>query len=607
MVEKRGNLFSRMAETARGALARWTGPTPAPRLLRNTDGGTGGDLATSGGRRLLTSQLLREWTESAGAILYGTYDYNPDDLVQSKGRHVRIYQEMVRDAYVKAGLAIKKLSVIRLPTEILPASTDARDQEIARFVEDQFENMRTPWHELLWGLLDSVNIGYSIGEINYRLIDRGPWKGKVGWDTVRSKDPYVYSFRIEPNGAVASVVQRFGTTSKTPERRDQVGYLDAPWGGTLEFAPEKFLISAFQPLYSNPFGSSDLRAAYRAYFIKDWAWKFRAIFMEKWGSPTVVGTFPNGTPEARRQQLEEVLESLQQETTLTIPEDLKIELLRVATTGNITEYERAIADLNKEILVGLLGSFLAVEEGTRTGARAQGQVHLWITKLFIEALVDTVEQDLNRQMIRRLVDLNYPDVDRYPRLKFEMSRVDELLQELELDTGLQKMGVEIDAAYVAKKYKRPVRGQDGLPLDGASEGAAGKAAVLVPLVVSQARMALDAKKQEPASPARGAEGRTAGPSDRPRTNLAESFRDVFLALRAGALPEDPRQIGDLKDTYHHLARVFAATRQQAFAELPPTAAFELAGVERQHHQKTGAWMEPELAYALFLARVMKGV
>jgi hypothetical protein len=433
--------------------------------------------------------------------------------------------------------------------------------------------------------MDSADIGYSISEINYQILERGEWAGKIGWLTVKSKDPYVYSFRIKKNGDVDTIVQRFGSTYRSQ------GDTEAPplTGRDNEYPPDKFLVSSFQPRYSNPYGSSDLRAAYRAYFIKDWAWKFRAIFMEKWGSPTVVGSFPNGTSEARRKQLEEVLESIQQETTLTIPEDLKIELIRVATTANITEYERAIADLNKEILVGLLGSFLAVEEGKRTGARAAGQVHLWIAKLFIEALVYQVQEDINRQMIRRLVDLNYMGVVKYPKLKFELSRVEDLMMEMELDTGLQNMGFPLAVDYVAKKYGIPKAKDAGrlMPIDGADDSGAGDGTVLKPV-------------------ATGFGAKAAGPSDKPSSNMTEQMREVFVELRAGALPEDPHKIGDLKDTYAHLVRVNGVVRHRSMSEEANAIAFDLAGQERAYYQKNKVWMDGDRAYVLFLERFMRG-
>lgn len=583
MVDKKKGFVHKLADYATGAITRWTGQ------MDDAAGPAGA------GRRVLTSAIMKEWTMAAQALLYQTFDYNPDDLVQTKGQHVKLYQQMVRDPYVKAGLAIKKLSVLRLPTEILPASAFTQDQEIAKFVEAQFEAMDTPWHQFLWGILDAANVGYSIGEINYRPIDRGEWAGKIGWSTVKSKDPYAFTFRIAMNGDVEAIVQRFGS-AMAPRGRDAI----SPSSAMYEFPPYKFIVSSFQPLYANPYGNSDLRAAYRAYFIKDWAWKFRAIFMEKWGSPTVVGSFPNGTSEARRQQLEEVLESIQQETTLTIPEDLKIELIRVATTGNITEYERAISDLNKEILVGLLGSFLAVEEGKRTGARSQGQVHLWIAKLFIEALVYTVQEDINRQMIRRLVDMNYPNVEKYPKLKFELSRVEELLTEMELDTGLQLMGMPIDADYVAKKYGRPVKGEyKGIPLDGASD-TDGTGDVLVPLAIKQQQMVQKAQADSAkrGDPARGGNVKAAGPSDQPSSNMVEMER-CFYAMREEVLPSDPKKIGPLKDTYAAMVRMYGALRGHKLSESEQIA-FDLAGAEREYHKETGKWMSPVSAYARFL-------
>ena len=505
---------------------------------------------------------LREWTRSSAYILGGIYDYNPDDLVINKGLGVRIYQDMRREPYIKAALNIKKLSVARQRSRILPASASPRDREIAEFVQWTLDNMDTTTDTLLWGLLDFVDIGYSINEMNFQIIERGRWAGKIGFKSIKSKDPYVYSFRITPHGDVAAVVQRFGGVHNPQAIRDAAARGGEILGvrvndhGQNEFDPRKFMICSFMPLYTNPYGSSDLRAAYRAFFIKDWAWKFRAIFMEKWGMPPIVGKFPNGTSEARRKQLEEVLDSIQNDTVLTIPEDLEIEVIKMFQEGRTTEFEKAIADLNKEALVGIMGSFLAVEEGKRTGARAQGQVHLSVVKLFIEHLTRVVSDCLNKSLVKTIVDLNF-DTDVYPKHAFEVSRAQELMIEAELDKVLLDMGMQLDSQYMYNKYERPV-----------PEG------VEIPKVLTGGAMKTGGVDQPvPAS---------------------------FDPMRRDALPDDSRKIGALREVYQWFLRMEEAHGGKVWAKPVMDIAFELAGNERKYYDEHGKWMPAEIALEQFL-------
>ena len=511
-------------------------------------------------RGSLVEQYMREWTQSALAIQGGTYDYNPDDLIIDKGIGVRIYQDMRRDPYVKAALNIKKFAVSRLPSSILPASKDAQHQEHAKFIEWNLETMDTSMDTMLWGIMDFVDVGYSIGEQNFRLVDRGDFKGKFAMKSIKSKDPYVYTFRIDDYGNIKTVLQRIGSYVS------REGHFDAKvnFAGQQEFPPEKFIIASFQPLYSNPYGNSDLRAAYRAFFIKDWAWKFRAIFIEKWGMPPVIGKFPNGTKETRRKELEEVLDSIQNDTVLTVPEDLTIEILEIAGKGSTTEFERAIDDLNKEILVGIMGSFLSVEEGKRTGARAQGQVHFNVSKLWIEHLARVTEDVINKQIVKKMVDLNYSDVDKYPKFRFELNQAAEMKIEMEIDKELREMQVPLDNAYFYKKYGRPE-----------------------PELSTAARPV----GQDPNLP----EGQ-------PMNQMKASFE----GMRNDSLPEDPQKIGKLREHYQFFFRLHEVnTGRGKFGEANDKA-YKLAGMERDLRSDSGEWMESDQAWSEFLKEALRG-
>jgi phage gp29-like protein len=394
------------------------------------------------------SQLMKEWTRAAQAVIASTYDWNPDDLVQTRGGNVAVYKDMLRDPYVKAALNIKKYSVIKLPTKLMPASAEPEAQRVKEFVQFVLKDMDTSFEALLYGMMDALDVGYSISEVIWKKIKYGDWAGKIGVEAVHGKDPEYYAFDIDDFANIHQVVSRWA-------HLDARGKADGSDGQESAWDPRKFLIYSNQPRYNNPYGTSDLRSCHRAFFIKDWAWKFRAIYMEKWGMPTLMGMFPKGTTEDRRKKLEQVLESIQNETVVTIPDDLKIEILRIAAEGRTTEYERSIYDLNKEILIGILFSFLSVEESRKTGSRAAGQVHERVMEINFEQLANSIADTLNRKLIRPLVDLNFETHGEYPELVYEITDYDRTKAMLEIDKGLHDLGVTLPQSYYYSAYKRP--------------------------------------------------------------------------------------------------------------------------------------------------------
>lgn len=498
--------------------------------------------------RVTVDNLFKEMALASSAIFGYTADYNPDDLVIDKGMGVKIYQDMLRDPYIKAGLLFKKISVTRLPQSIIPFSDSPRDVQIASFIEWTMENMKTPLIDVLWDVMDGVDVGYSISEKNYRIVDRGRWNGLIGLDSVKGKDPFVYSFEIDDFGNIVSVYQRFGFRAAGYSPTHGIRGSD----GDVRLPPDKFVIYSFMKKYSNPYGTSDLRAAFRAFFIKDFAWKFRAIYMEKFGMPPVVGRFPNGTQEPRRKKFEKVLESIQTETVLTIPEDLIIEVLKIAQAGP-TEYERAIADLNKEILIGMLGSFLSAEEGKRTGARAQGQVHFKVASLFTYHLANSVEQTFNRQLIRPLVDFNWNVDGNYPTWRMDIPDSDRLAADMNIDKGLHDMNVPLAPDYFYKKYARP----------------------------------------RPANPEMG-------------RRIGMDYTDTFSRVRSRSIPDDPRKISQLKSSYTVLAMAEGVRGHKLTLDDAMVVGYDMAGFERKYREQYGVWLNADKAYKYFVERLVHG-
>lgn len=522
----------------------------------NPTNGTSEDVPwdSSGSRRV----KMREIAKSAAAVLGELEDWNPDDLVIDKGDGVGVYQDMLRDPYVKGALCLKKFAVIRLPAKIIPATEKARDQEIAQFVEYCFEEMETALVDMLLSIMGSLDCGYSISELNWQVLGQGMFAGKIGLKTVKGKDPYIYSFKTDKYDNIKKVFQRQGSYGST-----ESAYL----------APKKFAIMSYMPQYSDPYGRSDLRAAFRAFIIKDWAWKFRAIYMEKFGTPPIIGKVPPGTSTTKVNAYLAILESMQNDTSIVLPEDLKHEILNLATAGP-TEYERAITDLNKEILIGIIGSFLAVEESRRTGARAQGQVHFDVVNLFVDYLARVVAEVVNRQIVRRLVDMNYDIECRYPKFTFDTTDLSRLLKEIEIDERLHEMGVQVAKDYYHLKYNRPIPPEDESQPIGPD----------APDVV-------DPTQQDP------------GVAD-PTQQDPNAVDGGFDLARDAALPEDGDDIGRLRQMYETVAFVehprFGVSGKNLDAD---RIAFKLAGAERRHYRKHKKWMKPKAAWRKFIEAV----
>lgn len=372
--------------------------------------------------------------------------YNPDDLVREKGRGLRIYQEMTREPFVKAALQQKLTSLMAVPWDIKPASSSPEHVEQAKFVRWNLKQIKGGFGRDVWEICDALITGFSILEKVYDIVPSGEFSGKVRLTALKSKDPYYFGFDFDEymNLKADGVVMTISANGKDTN---------------VPLPSDKFFIFAFMMKYENLYGHSDLRAAYRAFWIKDTAWKLRSIYMERFSGNSLKGKYPRSNnktqQDANKQALLDIFKSWQNETGVAIPEDLEIEVLQIATSSD-SEYARAMADCNVDIAVGILGETLTINEGRKTGARNMGEIHKEVVDLFVLFLDMVLTADINEQLVRDIIDLNYPGVTEYPEFYFYPREDYDPVAFGEAIRSWQDAGAEISKAWFYEKVRMPL-------------------------------------------------------------------------------------------------------------------------------------------------------
>lgn len=367
--------------------------------------------------------------------------YNPDDLIGKRG--YAVYDQMQRDAQVQACLTIKKLAVLSRGWEVHPASSAPADVEVADFVRFTLSEMRGSILDVLYNVLDALAKGFSVLEINYCALEKEPHRGRIGLASIKAKDPATFAFETDEFLNVKGLT-RTPDVSGTRFPKDRSG-----------LPAEKFVVYSYMPRYESPYGTSDLRAAYKHYWSKDLLTRFMNIYLEKYGSPTAKGSFRRGTPKSGQEELMRVLDSIQQKTAIVIPEDVQIELLE-ANRGGEAGYLQAIEWHDKQISRAILCQTLMTDEGTRVGSFALAKVHLDVLKMCLRKLKRDLEESvMQEQVIKRLVDYNFC-VPAYPRFS---------LGPLEDTDVVQLSGVieRLVSGQIVKPDEEWIRGYLGLP------------------------------------------------------------------------------------------------------------------------------------------------
>ena len=298
------------------------------------------------------------------------------------------FRKMQADPQVRACLSTKKFAVLSRGWEVHAASESLVDKEVADFVRTQFGEMRGSLLDNLYDVLDALALGVSLLEINYRLIGAGPYAGRVGLVSLKSKDPE--DFVIETDGFL------------------NITGLRGSAGAAYD--PDKFIIYSYMPAYENPMGTSDLRAAYRPWFMKVQLLQWWAKYLEKFGMPTVMGSYDAGKGYGTDQQREllSIVAQVHNESAVVLPSDMSLGLLETQRAQG-ADFNELVGYLDRAIAKSILGQTLTSDSTGGGSTYALGQVHMDVLRFFLNKLQRDLEQDVvGEQIIKRLVGYNYP-------------------------------------------------------------------------------------------------------------------------------------------------------------------------------------------------------
>lgn len=323
-------------------------------------------------------------------------EYNPDVLVRRKGGF-KVYDAMRQDDAIKAALYLKKQAVLASGWYMEPVTDSPGDVKVAEFVEDALNALDGTFDGFLHQVMSALDYGFSITEIVWRMVEEGPWSGKVGIQALKGKQPHTFRFERDKYG---NLLPR--------------GLVQEIMGSEVPLPIDKFVVWTYQKEFGNWYGTSDLRSAYPAWWAKDSISKFWNIYLERFGHPLTIGKYTN--PD-HKGLLEDVLDNIQARTSITHEEGAyDISFLEPARRST-SDYQTALEYYNRNIARSILIPDRLMAGG-ETGAYSQAQIHfdvfLWVVQRLRQELAESVVQE---QLIKRLVRYNFANAE-LPRFKF---------------------------------------------------------------------------------------------------------------------------------------------------------------------------------------------
>lgn len=312
----------------------------------------------------------------------------------------RVYEEMLLDPVVRNAVTVKKLGALAPPWRIVSGG----DERKLQYIETMFAEMDGSPETVLYDALDAVAKGYSVLEKTFGVGLPG-FPEAVTLRAVKPKDPALFGFDVDEFLNVRSLV------------------LHVPGEPPREVPRDKFIVYVHNRRYMQPYGDSDLRAAYKHWRIKRALIDQWSAHLEKYASPAIIGKFKRGISEEEQAQLLQSLDDVQRQSALVHPDDVDVSLLdgrRSAESG----YLEAIEYHNREIARTILGQTLTTDDSRKVGSLALGRVHLQVMVMLLTGVRrDVAESVIQEQVIRPLIDLNFGPGS-YPTLVFQEPTLD---------------------------------------------------------------------------------------------------------------------------------------------------------------------------------------
>lgn len=317
-----------------------------------------------------------------------SYDFpwNPDPL--APGNNYDVYDEMHNDDQVKSALSIKKDMVVNTGWIVQGDNPDVND-----FVVKTLENINEgtnydhSFDDILRDMLSSYGYGFSLSEPVHSMKD-----GKVIYKSLRTRPPHSFLFDLDDYGTLLQIRQ---VTTK----------------GDLKFKPSTFLHHVYQMEFGNPYGKSDLRAAYNAWKAKKYFTRFFAVYVEKYASPPLVGKYPKTYSSTEIDDFYNTIKSAQNATTFAIPDDVMIEFVQTSRDASDV-YLRGLDYYNMQIARSILVPDLLGLGGTETkgGSFALGKEQFKVFLASIKKDRESLERKITMKLVRPLVLANFGDI-----------------------------------------------------------------------------------------------------------------------------------------------------------------------------------------------------
>ncbi|PEM30205.1 hypothetical protein CN598_12485 [Bacillus wiedmannii] len=308
-------------------------------------------------------------------------DLNPSEFT------LDIYEKMLTDGQVRA--ASELISLAATSKGFTVTGDDEETRKYAEFILENFESIQGNLEDNIKEIMTALTYGYSCTEKVFEYD-----KGSVKLRKLKTLNPHQVSVKTDKFGDIIYVEQVIGSK-------------------TIKIPRNKILWYAFDKRFGNQYGNSNLRPIYKHWITKDRLYRFANIAYERYGTPLLVGTVQDANDVGK---MKGILQRINSMSSLSISGGDKIEAIQMTNADFIGYIEHHDRKIMESMLVPPM--MLGLSRG-QSGSYALSGNQFDVFMIRLESIQRNVKALIEEEIIRPLVDLNFPNVKRYPSFQFK--------------------------------------------------------------------------------------------------------------------------------------------------------------------------------------------
>ena len=358
------------------------------------------------------------------------------DSWRDESNAILIYRDILRDERCQAALDQRLDAAISRPWTVEPGGEDTADRAAAEDLAAQLKTI--DFDTVCRQLLHGVWYGYAVAEA---IWTRDEARVVLADLIVRAPD----RFRWSPDGA--------------PLLRTE----STPYG---EAVPDgKFVILARPGEHGDlPHGRGIARWCFWPVWLKRHGLRFWSIALEKFGAPTVKGTYPRNASTPEKDALLDLVNSFATGVGVTLPEGQEIEIVESARRAG-GDYEQFVGYLDRMVTTTILGQSSTTDQGPWRGT---AEVQKDVRDETVAADCRLLDNALNTTIARWLTAWNFPAAAA-PRIVRDASPPEDLDARAKREeivartTGLKPTKAHVEEVYGGEWVAPEVRGIQEAP------------------------------------------------------------------------------------------------------------------------------------------------